>query len=733
MQKVSNEYKKSMKDILRERSYIMVSFGLINQEIQSKAKIGSGEFADYSKTDNLFGKASADTVYATLEENFTRVDGSMFFLPRNGSYYNTGLISKNLVSDGQFSLTINFNTFPTDFRGLTINFGENYPLDFDIMTDKGQKFEIRNNALAEFKTEEVFNKASKITLIFHRMLNPKSRLRIYSITFGYGLIYRNDSVINSTLESYVSPIGADIPQIDFSVTLKNYDKYFNVDNPNSAINFLETGQEMDIYYGYQVSDGIEWIKGNHLLCSEWESDDYSATIRCQDVFRNMDREYYLGKYIPTEKSYYDLAVDVLNYAGIKQYYIDPHLKGLYSKNPIPRVQCKEALQIIANACRCVLSQSRTGVIQIKSNFKPSAVISSNGEAAYSNVGNTLKDTKKVEYGSFATNYAVVDGSMHFIPRSFTGKDTGYVSKDQSDSSGKFVVNPMVTIAQEAACRYYGIRLDFGHSLPSGIIIRTYNNESLVDEYVVVEEITKKLSVIHDFDDFDKMQIEFTGTKEPFNRIVLNHFSFGGISDFTMTRRDMTSVPKAIKQEEIKEIIVSCYLYHTNSKEDSLTSEDVTAGSSHTFYFDKASYGYRATLNNTSNGVAIVAQGDFYITVKVNKTGKLEIFGHQYKVVERHATTKLKDKGKTIRWENPLISDMKMAQDLSNWLSEYYSSGIEYEYTTRGNPEIDANDIIYQENEFVSDMKVTVCRETVSFNQALSGKVTTRRLANVANT
>ena len=46
--------------------------------------------------------------------------------------------------------------------------------------------------------------------------------------------------------AYVSPIGADVPQIDFSVQLKNYDHYFNVDNPKSAINFLETGQEMEI-------------------------------------------------------------------------------------------------------------------------------------------------------------------------------------------------------------------------------------------------------------------------------------------------------------------------------------------------------------------------------------------------------------------------------------------------------------------------------------------------------
>ena len=40
----------------------------------------------------------------------------------------------------------------------------------------------------------------------------------------------------------------------------------------------------------------EWIQGNHLWCSEWESDDNTATIRCQDIFRHMDGEYVKGLY-----------------------------------------------------------------------------------------------------------------------------------------------------------------------------------------------------------------------------------------------------------------------------------------------------------------------------------------------------------------------------------------------------------------------------------------------------
>jgi hypothetical protein len=69
----------------------------------------------------------------------------------------------------------------------------------------------------------------------------------------------------------------------------------------------------------------------------------------------------------------------------------------------------------------------------------------------------------------------------------------------------------------------------------------------------------------------------------------------------------------------------------------------------------------------------------------------------------------------------------MAADLAEWLGDYYKSGIEYEYSTRGNPELDVNDIIYQENEFIDNMKVVVYRQTLNFNQSFSGKVTTRRV------
>lgn len=738
MQKVSKAYKESMKSSLRERAYIMISFGLVNQEAQAKATVDNGSYAYYSNKDNIFGEHIDDTVYATLEEEFTKVDGSMFFLPRateGGRYYDTGIVSDKLVSEARCEVVISLNTIATNFKGLTINFGENYPVDFDIVGSTGQTIEFRGNTKSKWSTEEVLENTTYIKLVFYKMKNPQSRLRIYSIMFGYGLVYYNDSVMSSALDSYVSPIGADVPQFDFSVTLKNYDHYFNVDNPNSAINYLETGQEMDIMYGYQTpgSDTIEWIQGNHLWCSEWESDDNTATIRCQDIFRNMDGEYVKGLYSAAGKSYYALAEEILKDAGISEYYIDPRLKKLYSNNPIPRVKYKEALQIVANACRCVLTQSRDGKVQIKSNFMQSASIATNGEETYSNAANVLTDTPKVEYATLAGNYTPTDGTMFFLPRN--GKaalTTGYVSKEISGANGTFTKNPVVTITMEAIRAYYGLKLVFGTALPAAFTIRTYKGGEPVNEYPVEkDEISTTSIILRDFDDFDVMKIEFTKTAEPYNRIVLNYFSLSDVVDFTMNRRDMTSSPKAIKQELIKEVIVPCYTYQENNREENLVYEDidVVAGEVETYYIQDPSYGYKVKLDEVEGKATVVTWGNYFVTIKFNVTGsfKLEVQGYRYKIVEKYATVSLNARGKTVKWKNPLISNTTMANELAAWLADYYTAGIEYEYDTRGNPELDVTDIVYQENEFHDGMRVNIYRHTVNFKQAFSGRVTARRI------
>lgn len=142
---------------------------------------------------------------------------------------------------------------------------------------------------------------------------------------------------------------------------------------------------------------------------------------------------------------------------------------------------------------------------------------------------------------------------------------------------------------------------------------------------------------------------------------------------------MTSSPKAIKQELIKEVIVPCYSYQYGTVEENLISEEVTivAGTTETFYIGEPSHGYRVGLEDGTDGVSIESSGSYFVTVKYSVSGtfRVQIHGYRYKIVERYVTKSLNSRGKSIKWENPLISDMTMADELADWLSEYYQSGM----------------------------------------------------------
>ena len=478
MQKVSKEYQASMSSPLRERAFIQVSFGLINQTAQTEAKLKVSSESYYSSSASVLTFGANNVEYSTLERNFTKVDGSMRFLPREDLdviYHDTGIVSENTLETEEFALLVNFGSEEISFKGFSIDFGYNYPTAFKIATNNGKRLNITNNDKSLWVTDETFDKVRRITILVRKMKYEGCRVRIKSLQFGLGLVYGNDYVLDSSLESYVSPISADIPQIDFMVKLKNDDKYFNVDNPKSAINYFETGQQLSVMYGYKLPDSnnVEWVKGGQLVCTEWESDDNTATIRGTDLLRGLDREYSMGQYSSVGVSYYDVLTSLFREMGIKKYYIEPRLKLLKLKNPIPRVKLKEAIQLLANACRCTVSQSRWGEIQIKSNYIPELSISSDDGDRMSNLTNVLKPGQKVEFARLDRDYTTVDGSMFFANRTgVSRRPVGFASNRATDSTGEFANPVKIAVMMDNIRAYYNVNIEFGNTLPSLFTIDT---------------------------------------------------------------------------------------------------------------------------------------------------------------------------------------------------------------------------------------------------------------------
>lgn len=367
MYQTSDEYKEAMKKPIRNHSYMIVTLGVINQDAQRSASVSDQDkYIDFSNFSSVFNESWNGNHYATYEKDFFKVDGSMVFLPDDVSdCQKNGLISERLFS-GEFKMKFTFGCGKVDIKGLTIQFVDNYPTKFLISTDSGAVTQYENDS-AFFETDTVFENTAYIEITITEMKYSNGRVRLNYVKFGIGLEFDNEDIKSAESKSTLSVIDDDLPQIDFSVTVCNNDQVFDVDNPESVINFFEPGQALNVSYGYELDDGnIEWIKAHSIYLSEWKADNKQAVISAVDRFQIMNDSYYKGKYYDNGISLYDLAESVLLDAGIEsdEYAITNYLKEIKVKNPIPNVGHKEALQIIANAGMCVLGYDRDGKIQI---------------------------------------------------------------------------------------------------------------------------------------------------------------------------------------------------------------------------------------------------------------------------------------------------------------------------------------------------------------------------------
>ena len=84
MQTASQAYKEVMRNKYRDPlSYIRVTIGVINQEAQSSAYVPHPEnYTYYSNLKWPLDNYQVQELYATCDQDYTAVDGSMYFLPR---------------------------------------------------------------------------------------------------------------------------------------------------------------------------------------------------------------------------------------------------------------------------------------------------------------------------------------------------------------------------------------------------------------------------------------------------------------------------------------------------------------------------------------------------------------------------------------------------------------------------------------------------------------------------
>lgn len=743
MQVSSNEFDEAMKKPFRNRGYIRISIGVVNSDAQNNAELKNTKLTYFANQKKPFVGYDVGKIYAMPEQDFTSVDGQMYFLPDRTAgydYYNNGIVTDSLLG----SVRLEFGRFTgLDIKGLTIDFGECFPTKFTIESDSGTKTYTNDKRL--FVTEDSFDGTSYIEIKPTQMVNGQGRLRIYQMICGIANVFSNEKVISCTTKEYVSSISDTIPSMDTTLVVDNHDLYYSADNPESAIAYMEVGQEVKVTFGYDVTGkgDIEWLNETTTYLNSWKANDEKAEFTSTDRFYQLNTNYYKGRVRTQGISLYDLAVDVLQDAGIedeRQFSIDSYLKKIIVYNPMPVVTHAEALQIIANAGRCVLYEDRENKIHLKSSFIPDMTVTANDKAEYSNLDYLLEDTEKYAYAVASDNFSTVDGSMFFIPDNQDDYfyNTGYVSNSVSDSNGDFATDPKITITLESGFVAYGLKMVFRSVAPKQFNIVTYRESALVKE-ITVDNPELIYTNEERFEEFDKMEIVFTKA-EPNSRIFVDNILIGDVTNYTIRRMDLKSTPTGSRQQKVKSIVITKTNYRKSTEEiKEILSEDIdvselTGNNEYTIYLANPSYGYVLSVeDNNKVKVNVLETSDYYVRVRftgitTEDSISVVVNGYEYLYDETYYRKQHNVNGQEIEWNNPLISTTNQAKDLEEWLASYYLGDVDYDISWRGDPRTEANDLFYLE---LKDREPTLIRSyenEISFNGSWSGSMKARKVA-----
>lgn len=669
MIKASNAYKSAMQKKIRDRAYISITLGVVNGDAQNTAHF-DGHYAYWGNKVLPFKNDAEYTEYATLEQNYMRVDGQMYFLPRetSGLYQlrNAPLTTQNVMETVKVA-------FPQEYsiKGLTIDFGKYYPTSFKIVTD--EKELTYTNDKHNFSTTDVIGDTTNIQIIPISMVGGNKRLRVEKIVMGVGLTYRNNDVSTSSFEEFVNGISAEIPYRKLSVTILDKNNVYNVDDDNSFINFLETGQKMELSYGMVLSDEtVEWHKKATMLLTDWNSKKNQMSFTANDVLSTLEDNYTIGNKIYDRTAYAE-AISILKDAGFEpdEYFVDDCLRDVSLHNPMPEASHKECLQLLCNASRCILFVDSDGKVNIKANFAnvidPADMqVTSNGTAWWGNATNVLYGNNNV-YAELTRSFMRVDGSQFFLPRN-TGtaiEQTGYVTSNVSDENGMFSENPVLTLKLPAAYTYYGLYISFQGNPPKEMKVSTYNGDTLLKTFKYSD--LKEKSLLNDeFENFDSIRFEITKAY-PKNRVLIDKISFGDLSDYELKKDSMTENPYGYAERKTKDVFVKIY-----------------------------------TFQNGEDNTPQVVEDNVYLKKSINNSGEIRYC------------------------ENQLISTEDHARTVAEWLGNYYANNISYDVQYRGDPVLEAADIIFMESDIVNSLQVEVEKHKLNFNGAFNGTLQLRR-------
>lgn len=748
MKSVSNAYKASMKAMLRNRSYVRITFGNVDTTAATDGEWESNGAASISEFETVDYAYQYGDTYAALELNRWALDGKTLIVP-TGEDVQDGFIS-SLMSDGEG----NFSTPPVItrefslkhiFPGLTLTFDtrqQEWPLE--VTADfylNGEVVDTQTVSITSVQTtiSTTATEVDKVTITFDRCL-PYRRPRLENVLYGLNVQFVNKDIVSTQQKHDVDPLSRRLPTETMQFTILDYEHKYDPDNPAGIYAYVDKNSPIEIQFGYELPDGsVEWLKpDNYVLNAKPSAQNNQATFNGTGLIGSLTGTFYKSKL--GSKSLYDMAQEVLLDAGLtlteqgeNPWEIDNALKNMFTTAALPIDTHMNCLQLIAHAACCRLYTDDDNIIHIRPFGVTvigiyNGVWADNGHVWFSewdtiDKGNTAENT----YVTFELNRWTLSGDSQIILPDSNAGQRGYISEAMTGADGSFTNPPVFTKTFDVPhdLPVLAIRFDTVlNEFPGAVQVKYYHDDTLLDTQTAAIDsvevyVSSNLAI-----ECTKIEVTMIGNL-PYRRGRVTKVYYRE-TDFTL---DFTSIgensQKISKIDELKSVSVARYSYTASNDTSTLYEGTTTETELHVEFSGLAQDVQISVSGGTLVSSNIYARAADLVLSSGTKT--VTITGKTLTENSVVVSYPVAQSGEIDKEENPLITNDTMCQALANHVKSYLQMRNTYEASYRGNPEMEVGDIIGLQTLYTDEMDALILVDEITFDGSLSGKMTVKGL------
>ena len=256
-------------------------------------------------------------------------------MPLNGEYLtmdntvniNAGYISDDLVENLSLpNVTISFTQ--TRLNGITMYFRNNIPKNLRIICSDDSIYDIENND--KEMVQVIFDTPKNLTYVtiaFFTMEYSDRKIYINEIDLGITQVYKDQDLIEFTVDEEVSKLVEEVPINETNITLNNMSDLFNPLNPSGIVPYLSENTLIKPYIGVlSENSGVEYVKmGEFYFDSYTNNSDSTTTLVGKNIIKQVeteilkdDNEFNLFK-SSMNKSNFQTFMQNYNYPGSYRY------------------------------------------------------------------------------------------------------------------------------------------------------------------------------------------------------------------------------------------------------------------------------------------------------------------------------------------------------------------------------------------------------------------------------